>query len=394
LIQIHLFQSVKERLSLGVEGKYPEQLLEPAKNKSELRHPVNEPLTRPWLKHYFISQLLRDANTPEDIIARDTNIIELFRTTIPLAENSFTESTMSSWRMFLENAFREADAPWYTGIKKLLVAERFYAAIEQLELEIPASNPQRLFQFFDHTRSLRKIPRIPIKLFFSLPGNEREKLIQVLRTALNNNPHNLDVALLAYCFFKAWDRVSDFLEIAQQESRRDLEEWYHWVENNMKNLGAMKRAAGESVSAFYIYDRAPLAPAEYKEIADWFFKENEFKSAYHYYYKAKEFELALELLQNISTKEFIELTNMRRLSQGEKPLDTANDVGRSALLYQEEAETLRGFARIRAAESYKQVTVKARQHFDRETIETKYAFGELTEDEYQRLIRQLQERKQ
>jgi uncharacterized membrane protein len=40
------------------------------------------------------------------------------------------------------------------------------------------------------------------------------------------------------------------------------------------------------------------------------------------------------------------------------------------------------------------VTVKARQHFDRETIETKYAFGELTEDEYGRLIRQIQERKQ
>jgi uncharacterized membrane protein len=40
------------------------------------------------------------------------------------------------------------------------------------------------------------------------------------------------------------------------------------------------------------------------------------------------------------------------------------------------------------------VAVKARQHFDRETIETKYAFGELTEDEYQRLIKQLQERVQ
>jgi len=64
------------------------------------------------------------------------------------------------------------------------------------------------------------------------------------------------------------------------------------------------------------------------------------------------------------------------------------------MLYHEEIETLRGFARIRAAETYKQVAVKARQHFDRETIETKYAFGELTEDEYQRLIRQLQERVQ
>jgi uncharacterized membrane protein len=55
---------------------------------------------------------------------------------------------------------------------------------------------------------------------------------------------------------------------------------------------------------------------------------------------------------------------------------------------------LRGFARIRAAEMYKQVAVKARQHFDRETLETKYAFGELSEDEYHRLMRQIQERKQ
>jgi len=67
---------------------------------------------------------------------------------------------------------------------------------------------------------------------------------------------------------------------------------------------------------------------------------------------------------------------------------------RFATMYQEEMETLRGFARIRAQETYKQVAVKARQHFDRETIETKYAFGELSDDEYQRLIRQLQERKQ
>jgi hypothetical protein len=380
LIQIQLFQSIKERLSLGVEGKYPEQLLEPTKNKTELRHAINEPLTRPWLKHFFLSQLIRDTNNPDDIITRDTNIIDVFSTTIPLSENSFTESTMSSWKMFLETAFREAEAPWHHGIKKILIQERFYAAIEQLELEMPASNSQRIYQFYDHTRTLRKIPRIPIKLFFALPGNEKEKLIQILRVAVNNNPHNLDVALLTYCFFKAWDRTSDFIEIAQQENRKDLEEWFYWVENNMKSLGGMKRASGECIPAFYIYDRASLTPAEYKEIADWFFKENEFKAAYHFYYKAKEFELALELLQNISTKEFAELTNMRRLSRGEKPLDIASDVGRYALLYQ--------------AESYKQVTVKARQHFDRETIETKYAFGELTEDEYQRLLRQLQERKQ
>jgi len=381
-------------LTLGVQGMYPEQLIEPSKNKSELRHSVNETLTRPWIRHFFISEQLRGTNTSEEIIARDNNIIEVFKTTIPLAENSFTESAMSSWKMFLENAFREGDVPWYTGIKKVLMQERYYSAIEQLELEMPASNAQRVFQFFDHTRTLRKIPRIPIKLFFSLPGNEKEKLIQILRVAVNNNPHNIDIALLTYCFLRAWERTSDFLEIAQTENRKDLEEWFFWVESSMKNLGGMKRTAGDCSTAFYIYDRALLTPSEHKETADWFFKENEFKAAYHFFYKAKEFEMAFELLQNISNKEFAELTNMRRVSRGEKPFDLNADVGRYAILYQEEMETLRGFTRIRAAESYKQVTVKARQHFDRETIETKYAFGELTEDEYQRLIRQLQERKQ
>ena len=102
----------------------------------------------------------------------------------------------------------------------------------------------------------------------------------------------------------------------------------------------------------------------------------------------------MDILQNISTKEFAELTNQRRLSKGEKPLDTLADSSRFVNLYQEEMETLRGFARIRAAETYKHVAAKARQHFDRETIETKYAFGELSEDEYQRLIRQLLDRKQ
>jgi hypothetical protein len=148
------------------------------------------------------------------------------------------------------------------------------------------------------------------------------------------------------------------------------------------------------VASFYIYDRSNITTPEYKEMADWYLKESEFKSAYHFYYKAMEFETALELLQNISVKEFAELTNLRRLSKGEKPFDLSGDLSRFGGMFQEEMETLRGFARIRAAEMYKQVAVKARQHFDRETLETKYAFGELTEDEYHRLIRQLQERKQ
>ncbi|HEV8538841.1 MAG TPA: hypothetical protein VGR15_07965 [Bacteroidota bacterium] len=392
--QIQLFQNQKDRLASGVQGIYPQQLIEPLKTNSEIRHPVNESLTRPWLKHYFITELIWSSPTPDDVITRHHNIIDIFKTTIPLAENSFTESTMSSWRMFLDIAFREAEAPWYSGIKKMLILERFFSAIEQLELEMPMSNAQRGYHFYDHTRTLRRIPRIPIKLFFSLPGNEKMRLIQILRLAINNNPHNLDVALLTYCFFKAWDRTPDFLQVASVESRKELEEWYHWVENDMKSLGEGKRSGVDYPTAFYVYDRASLAPAEYKEIADWYFKENEFKSAYHFYNRAKEFEVALELLQNISTKEFAELTNMRRISRSEKIFDLNGDFGRFSVLYQEEMETLRGIVRIRAAESYKQVTVKARQHFDRETIETKYAFGELTEDEYQRLIRQLQERKQ
>ena len=159
MIQIQLFQSPKERLDLGVRGAYPEVLIEQTKEKAEIRHVVNESLTRPWLKHYFLMQLLRDASTPDDIITRDNNLLEIFKTTVPLAENSFSESAMNSWRMFLDSAFREADTPWYSGIRKTLAKERFYTAIEQLELEIPASNAQHLFQFNDHTKTSRKIQK-------------------------------------------------------------------------------------------------------------------------------------------------------------------------------------------------------------------------------------------
>jgi hypothetical protein len=86
--------------------------------------------------------------------------------------------------------------------------------------------------------------------------------------------------------------------------------------------------------------------------------------------------------------------NLRRISKGEKIIENGVDGSRLAGMYEEEIETLRGFARIRAAETFKQVAVKARQHFDRETIETKYAFGELSDNEYHRLIDQLAERKQ
>src|SRR5258706_16461593 len=103
----------------------------------------------------------------------------------------------------------------------------------------------------------------------------------------------------------------------------------------MHRLGSLKREAGDYLTSFFIYDRALLAAGESKELADWFLKESEFKSAYHFYYKAKEFETALELLQNISTKEFAELTNMRRISRGERPYDTNSDAPRFAGIYQE-----------------------------------------------------------
>ncbi len=394
MIEIRLFQTEKERVRLGAHGTYPEYLVETPKGKSEIKHPINETLTRPWLRHFFIMQLLRNNGTEDDLLLRDTNLLEIFKTTLPLPENSFIESSMSSWRMFLESAFRDADTPWYGGVRKVLVQERFYSAIEQLELEIPESNAQRTLQFHDHARAARRIGRVPVKLFYAFPGNEKEKLLEVIRLAVRSNPHNIDVALLAYSFFKAWDRTADFLELARTENRNDLEEWYFWVENDMHSLGALKRDAGDFNASFFIYDRANISTAEYKEMADWYLKESEFKSAYHFYYKAKEFETALELLQNISVKEFAELTNLRRQSKGEKPFDLSGDLARFGPMFQEEMETLRGFARIRAAEMYKQVAVKARQHFDRETLETKYAFGELSEDEYHRLIRQITERKQ
>lgn len=246
----------------GKDGTYPEFLLEPPKGKTEVKHPINESLTRPWLKHFFITSSVRETNNPDDIIARDKNLLEVFKTTIPLPENSFTESAMASWRMLIDSAFREADTPWYRGIRKILVHERLFSAIEQLELEPPSSNPQSQLQFYDQANDLRKISRIPIKLFFSLPGNEKEVLIEILRRAVNSNPHNLDVALLAYCFMKAWDRSLDFLELARTENRTDLEEWYYWVENDLHSLGALKRDVRDFTALFFIYDRAQLAAEE------------------------------------------------------------------------------------------------------------------------------------
>ena len=394
MAKFQLFQTQQERLKMGIQGTYPEFLIEPSKDKSGVKHTINESLTRPWIRHYFIMRVLRETNNHDDVVTRDANILEIFKSTIPLAENSFIESSLSSWRMFLDSSFRESDTPWYGGIRKTLIPDRLHLSIEQLELEIPASNPQRLYQLHDYTRTLKKFPRVPIKLFFALPGNEKEKILDLLRQSVNNNPHNIDVALLTYCFFKAWDRSMDFLELVRTENRNDLEEWYFWTENDLQSIGALKRDARDYTTSFYIYDRAQISASEYKEIADWFLKESEFKAAYHFYYKAKEFETALELLQNISAKEFGELINQRRISKGDKTFDLFGDTSRFASLYQEEIETLRGFARIRAAETYKQVAVKARQHFDRETIETKYAFGELSEEEYHRLIKQLVERKQ
>jgi hypothetical protein len=394
LPKFNIFKKYQDRVTEGKAGIYPDFLLEPSKGKTEVKHPINESLSRPWLKHFFLTSAIRETNNPDDIIARDKNLIAVFKTTLPLTENSFTESAMASWRMLIDSAFREADTPWYHGIRKTLSLERLYSAIEQLELEPPASNPQHQFHFYDQDNTPRKISRVPMKLFFSLPGNEKEMLIEILHHAVNNNPHNLDVALLAYCFLKTWDRSMDFLELARTENRTDLEEWYYWVENDLHSIGVLKRDARDFTTLFFICDRAQLTSEEYKELADWLLKESEFKSAYHFYFRAKEYETALELLQNISVREFIQLVNQRRATKNEKPLDPLSDPEQHQSLYQEEIETLRGFARIRAAEMYRKVATQARQHFDRETIETKYAFGELSDDEYNRLIRQLQERKQ
>ena len=394
-MEVKFFQTDDERLKLGAQGNFPEFLIERTKEGTESKHPINETLTRPWIQHYFILQLLRKPGAQDDLITRDVNILDIFKTTIPLVENSFVESALNSWQMFLGSAFRDADVPWYNGIKKVLSVERFYTAIEQLELEIPISNQEHSYQFQNHQRELHKIPRVPIKFFLALSGNEREILIGILRHAVKNNPHNTDLALLTYSFFKAWGRSRDFLDLMRQDNRADLEEWYYWVDNDMTSLGALKRDSGDFTSAFFIYDRANFTAPEYKEIADWFLKESEFKLAYHFYYRAKQFETALELIQNISVKEFGDLTALRRLSKGDRgAAEQLTDTQKITLLYQEEIETLKGFVRIRTAETYKQISVKARQHFDRETVETKYAFGELSEDEYHRLIRQIQERKQ
>ena len=394
MIQFQLLKSAKEKLREGADGAFPTSLIETTKTKSEVRHEVDETNTRPWLRHHFLGAVINASGEQDDQVAFSKNLITIFRTTIPLPENAFTESRLTSWRMFLESAYRDADTAWYHGTRKTLVKERFYTAIEQLELEVPESNQQRLLQFRDHHNGLRRLPRLPVKLLFALPGNERETVCGILRDALVSNPHNVDLALLAYAFFVAWERPTDFLAIAQQEDRDDLKEWYYWVNGDMKSIGAMKRSSGDFLSLFFLYDRAGFGPTEYRDIADWFLKESEFKFSYHFYHKAKEFETALEILQNISPREFSELLNLRKTSLGERALDLNAEGTRVDLLYQEEIETLRGFARIRAAEMYRQVAVKARQHFDRETIETKYAFGELTEDEYHRLIRQLQERMQ
>lgn len=393
-MSLNIFETTNDRLKRGVQGSFPSHLIEELKSKTQIRHSVDERLTRPWIRHFFIMRSLKDESAGDDTVLRDNNLLDIFKTAIPLAENSFSESSMSSWRLFLDTSFRDPETQWYNGIRKTLNHDRFYSAIEQLEIEMPASNPQRYLNFYDHHRTMRRIPRIPIKLFFSLPGNEKEKLIEILSRAVNNNPHNLDVALLAYAFFKAWDRTSDFLQLARTENRFDLEEWYFWAENDLMSVGLLRRDSRDYVTSFLIYDRATVTSSDFKEVADWFLKESEFKSAFHFYWRAKEFETAIELLQNISVREYAELTNLRRISRGEKPLELTGDNSRFASMYQEEMETVRGFARIRAAETYREVTVKARQHFDRETIETKYAFGELTEDEYGRLIRQIQERKQ
>ena len=64
-MELKVFQTSGDRLKMGVQGNYPEYLIERTKERAEIRHTINESLTRPWIRHYFISQLIRETNSQE-----------------------------------------------------------------------------------------------------------------------------------------------------------------------------------------------------------------------------------------------------------------------------------------------------------------------------------------
>lgn len=383
------FLSQKDRLTLGANGAYPTTIIEIDKEGSQRKHDVHEKITRPWIRHYFYTQLLRESGSSDILEARDRNLIDVLKTTLPLAENSYAESSLSCWRVFIDTSFKTIEMKWCNGPKKIFQKDKFSKAVEHIEIEPPFSNPQRSFLFLDENRFLRRIPKIPAKLFFSFSNNYLTELLDILKQAVSQNPHNRDVEHLMYLFYKGFNAVSELLEFARSNNRQEYVEWIYWAEDDKKALAEMKRAVNDFESAFYFYDSANLTPADNKEIADWFLSENEFKFAYHFYYKAKEFEIAQDILQNIGIKEFGLLAKMRH------NINSNTDLNESTInnLYEQELETLQGFNRIRSNESYRRIATSPSMQFDRETVENKYAFGELTEEEYLRLLAQLRDRR-
>jgi hypothetical protein len=387
---MQLFLTNKDRLILGSNGTYPTSVIEVDKEGNQKKHDVSEKFSRPWIKHHFLTQILRESGTEEAIESRDKNLIDVLKTTLPLAENSYSESSLPSWKSFIDISFKTIEARWYAGQKKVFLKEKFDLAIEQMELDLPLSNSQRSFLFLDEMRFLRKFPKIPIKLFFSVSLKDKQNVVEVIRQAIQENPHNRDIELLAFLFFKGFKLIDELLDFAQQLGRTDFEEWIYWAENDMKSLGEVRKAKNDFVTSFYFFDVANLSPDVCKEIAEWYLGESEFRQAFHFYYKAKEFEIAQDILQNIGVKEYGALAAMRQLNSA-----TNTDLSEVNIknLFEQELETLHGFNRIRANEAYKKVASVPSVQFDRETVENKYAFGELTEEEYVRLITQLRDRR-
>lgn len=387
---MQLFLNYKDRLTLGGIGNYPTSVIEVDRDGDQKKHDVNENFSRPWIRHHFLTQILKENPTDEAIENRDKNLLEILKVTLPLANNSYIESSLSSWKQFIDFSFKNAEARWYSGSKKIFVKDRFDQAIEQLEIEIPSSNPQRNFLFLDESRFLRKLPKIPVKLFFVISPKYAGNVLEILRQAVQQNPHNRDLDMLAYLFYKGYDWLPFLLDFTRELKRSDFEEWIYWTEDDKKSLAEIKRAEKDYYSSFYFFDASNLSPEEYKEIAEWYLSESEFKLAYHFFYKAKEFEIAQNILQNIGIKEFGALVIMRQLATASNTdLNEANIKN----MYDQELETLRGFNKIRTNETFQKISSTQASHFDRETVENKYAFGELTEEEYVKLISQLRERK-
>ncbi len=387
---MQIFLTHKDRLILGGNGSYPTSIIEVDKEGNQKKHEISEKFSRPWIKHHFQTQILRDTGTTESIEARNRNLIDVLKTTLPLAENSYSESSLGCWRPFLESTFKTTEAAWYSGNRKIFMKEKFDKAVEQLEIDVPLSNHQRGFLFLDEMRFLRRFPKIPIKLFFAISQNYLLDLYEILKQTIIQNPHNRDIEQLMYLFYKGFDNIAELIEFARDLNRHEYVEWINWAEDDKRSMAEIKRSENDFKSAFYFYDSANLTPAEYKEIAEWYLAENEYKLAYHFYYKGKEFEIALDILQNIGIKEFASLTLMRQLSNS-----LNSDLSDAAVknMFEQELETLRGFNRIRSNEAYQKVASVPAARFDRETVENKYAFGELTEEEYVRLITQLRDRR-